>query len=71
MNQTRLVCLCNQVSASEIKKILRSGVLSLADVQQYTAAGTSCGRCVREISAIIENHKKGTKKDPQLKISFE
>ena len=71
MNQKRLVCLCNHVSAQEIKKILRAGALTLADIQQHTSAGTSCGRCVREIEAIIENHKKATQKNPQLRISFQ
>jgi bacterioferritin-associated ferredoxin len=54
MNQKRMVCLCNQVSATEIKRILRTGALTLAEVQHHTAAGTSCGRCVREIEAIVE-----------------
>lgn len=71
MNQKRLVCLCNHVSAQEIKKILRAGPLTLAEVQQHTAAGTSCGRCSREIEAIIEKHRKQAKSDPQFKISFE
>jgi len=71
MNQKRLVCLCNHVSAQEIKKILRVGALTLAEVQQHTAAGTSCGRCVREIQTIIEKHGEGTKKDDQQRIGFE
>ena len=71
MNQKRLVCLCNHVSVQEIKKILKSGALSVADVQQFTAAGTGCGRCVQEITAIVEKHKTGKSKDPQLRISWE
>ena len=71
MNQKRLVCLCNQVSVQEIKKILHAGALTLAEVQQHTAAGTSCGRCVREIEAIIKKHNETTIKDPQLRIGFQ
>jgi len=70
MNQKRLVCLCNHVSAQEIKKILRAGALTLAEVQQHTAAGTSCGRCIREIEAIIKKHSETAKKDAQLRIGF-
>ena len=71
MNQKRLVCLCNHVSALEIKKILKAGALTIADVQQFTAAGTGCGRCIQEISAIVEKHKSIKSKDSQLKISWE
>ena len=71
MNQKRMVCLCNQVSAPEMKRILRAGAVTLAEVQQHTAAGTSCGRCIREIEAIVEKHKNEKKNDPQLRIRFE
>jgi len=43
----------------------------LAEVQQHTAAGTSCGRCIREIEAIIKKHSEAAKKDAQFRISFE
>jgi bacterioferritin-associated ferredoxin len=71
MNQKRLVCLCNHVSAQEIKKILKAGALTVADVQQFTAAGTGCGRCIQEINAIVEKHKSTNSNDLQLKISWE
>lgn len=70
MNQKRLVCLCNHVSVLEIIKTLRAGALSTAEVQQYTTAGTGCGRCVREIETIVEEYKAEAIKDPQLRISF-
>ena len=71
MNPKQLVCLCNHVSAIEIRKILRTGAITLSDVQSFTLAGTNCGRCVREIEAIIREHNKVAKKDPQLRIDFE
>ena len=71
MNQKRLVCLCNQVSEQEIKKILRTGAFTIADVQKFTAAGTGCGRCVREISAIVEKYQEEHPNGPQLRINFE
>jgi len=70
MNQKRLVCLCNQVSAAEIKKKLRAGALSAAEIQKFTTAGTGCGRCVREIEAIVKKHLEGPGKDPQFRINF-
>jgi len=71
MNPKQLVCLCNHVSAIEIRKILSSGVVTLSEVQNFTSAGTNCGRCVREIEDLIEKHDKVAKKDPQLRIDFE
>ena len=71
MNQKRLVCLCNHVTALEIKKKLRAGALTTAEIQKFTTAGTGCGRCVREIDAIVEIYKTETLKDPQLRIIFE
>lgn len=69
-NQKRLVCLCNQVSALEINRKLRAGALSTAEIQQFTTAGTGCGRCVREIDAIVEKYMRETSKDPQFRINF-
>jgi bacterioferritin-associated ferredoxin len=71
MNPKQLVCLCNRVSTIEIRKILCTGAITLSDVQNFTSAGTNCGRCVREIENIIEKHHKVAKKDPQLRIDFE
>jgi bacterioferritin-associated ferredoxin len=71
MIQKRLVCLCNQVTAPEIKKILRAGALTTSEIQKLTSAGTSCGRCIREIDALLENHRKETIQNPQFRISFE
>ena len=71
MNKKRLVCLCNHVSVPEIKKILREGALTTAEVQKFTTAGTGCGRCVIEIAAMVEKHKTEAIKDSQLKMSFE
>lgn len=70
MNSKQLVCLCNHVSATEIKKLLRAGALTTADIQKFTTAGTGCGRCVREIDAIVEKYRRDITIDPQLRIIF-
>jgi len=66
-----MVCFCNHVSALEIKKILRAGAFTTAEIQNFTMAGTRCGRCIGEILAIVEKNKSEYVKDPQLSISFE
>ena len=70
MNQKRLVCLCNHVTALEIKKKLRAGALTTSEIQKFTTAGTGCGRCIMEIDAIVETYKTEALKDPQLRIIF-
>jgi bacterioferritin-associated ferredoxin len=70
MNQKRLVCLCNHVSALEIKKMLRAGALTTSEIQKFTTAGTGCGRCLTEIDALVEKHEKEAKRDPQFKLNF-
>lgn len=70
MNSKRLVCLCNHVSTLEIKKVLQAGALTTAEIQKFTTAGTGCGRCVREIEAIVEKYRMEISKDPQLRIVF-
>ncbi len=70
MNQKRLVCLCSHVSEIEIKKKLRAGARSTAEIQQFTTAGTGCGRCIREIEAIVKKHLDEPGKDPQTRIDF-
>lgn len=66
----RLVCLCNHVSANEINKILRAGALSVVDIQNFTSAGTGCGRCIGELREMVDKYKLTAVKDPQLKLNF-
>ena len=71
MNQKQLVCHCNHISASEIKKCLRAGALTTSEIQKFTSAGTGCGRCLVVIDSLLEEHLKQPIKDPQLKIRFQ
>jgi bacterioferritin-associated ferredoxin len=66
----RLVCLCNLVTENEIFAALRKGARSTSDIQKLTRAGTSCGRCLVEIDAIVEEFLSGLPEDPQQKIEF-
>lgn len=63
--------MCNLVSAQEIKKILRAGAITIAEVQEFTSAGTGCGRCVGEIDALVKKHSAETPANPQLRINYE
>ena len=71
MVKNRLVCICNSVTEREIKSVLKKGAISTTDIQRITRAGTSCGRCLVEIDALVEKHIKGLKYNPQQQIQFE
>jgi bacterioferritin-associated ferredoxin len=67
----RLVCLCNLVTKNEIISVLRKGARSTSDIQKITRAGTSCGRCLVEIDAVVEEILSGLPGDPQQRIEFD
>ena len=67
----RLVCVCNMVTEKEILSVLKKGALSTADIQRATKAGTSCGKCLMTIDAIVEEFFDQLPADPQRKIEFD
>ena len=67
----KLVCICNLIEQAEIEDMLNKGAESTSHIQQLTRAGTSCGRCLPEIDALVEAHKNKKPKDQQkLKFGF-
>ena len=67
----RLVCICNMVAEKEISSTLDKGARSTADIQRLTSAGTSCGKCLVLIDAIVEEFITNLPSDPQQKINFD
>ena len=66
----RLVCICNMVLEKEIIEALRKGARSTTEIQKLTRAGTSCGRCLPIIDALVEEFQENLPDDPQRKIDF-
>jgi len=66
----RLICLCNVVFEKEISLLLKKGADSTADIQKYTRAGTTCGRCLPIIDDLVSTFKKENSKKQQRKINF-
>ena len=67
----KLVCLCNMVSENEILAALKKGARSTSEIQKITAAGTSCGRCLVLIDAIVEEFLAHQPNDPQQRLEFD
>ncbi|MFY9154094.1 MAG: (2Fe-2S)-binding protein [Prolixibacteraceae bacterium] len=66
----RLVCICNMVTEQEIMSALKKGARSTSEIQKLTAAGTSCGRCLVLIDALVEEFIANLPEDPQQKLNF-
>jgi len=66
----RLVCVCNLIDEKEIEKLLDKGANSTTDIQVFTRAGTSCGKCLPVIDDIVNSHKKKEPKDQQQKLDL-
>jgi len=58
------------VSEKEILTALKKGARSTSDIQKITRAGTSCGRCLVVIDALVEEFMSQVPADPQQKLDF-
>ena len=67
----RLVCICNMVLEREILEALKKGARTTTEIQKLTRAGTSCGRCLPTIDAMVEEYLGKLPDDPQILIDFD
>lgn len=51
----KIICSCMGIGAGAIEKAIKAGDLSVEAVGKSTCAGTNCGSCKPEISALISN----------------
>jgi len=60
--EDKVICNCMDITYAELeKKILEQNLNTLELVQEKTEAGTVCGSCVDDISALLEELKKSGK----------
>ena len=48
-----LVCICNEVPASEIERAIAAGAHDVAELGRITLAGTGCGTCRGQLAAMV------------------
>ncbi|HBL77383.1 MAG: hypothetical protein A2W90_21570 [Bacteroidetes bacterium GWF2_42_66] len=66
----RLVCMCNFVTEDEIISVLKKGAVSTEEIQEYTRAGTSCGKCLPVIDQLVSDYLNQQPADPQTKLDL-
>lgn len=61
-----LVCHCNGVSDRTVRRVVRDGALSVAEVGRACGAGTCCRGCSSTIDRIIraECHRQSKSSEP-------
>lgn len=59
------------VTEKEITDALKKGAQSTSDIQRLTRAGTSCGRCLVIIDALVEEYIASLPANPQQRIQFD
>ncbi|MBS9768861.1 MAG: (2Fe-2S)-binding protein [Flavobacteriaceae bacterium] len=50
---SKIVCNCLQITLDEILEAINSGATSVVLLQEITAVGTGCGRCLSEVRGIL------------------
>ena len=56
------ICLCKQIPRSKVKKLIRNGARTFAEIHLATGAGTgacSGARCIPKIETLIEEYEDG------------
>jgi len=57
------VCICEQVKASEIEKLIDSGVKTMEELAEETSCGKSCTHCIEDIEKIISERVSANDED--------
>ncbi len=61
------ICLCHAVTDSTIKEAINNGASSVQDLKDELNVATCCGRCLNEVSNIVENHiQQQTNNEPAI-----
>ena len=54
------VCICKQVTDSEIRDICREGCVGFDEIQKRTGVSSQCGKCCELAKSIVEEFTNST-----------
>ncbi|HYE37485.1 (2Fe-2S)-binding protein [Methylocaldum sp.] len=58
------ICICKAVTERQICEAIRSGACTRKDITACLKAGTGCGKCNREIRALLRRGESGNRSIP-------
>ena len=53
-----IICVCNNVSESELRKAIADGADSLGRLSQTTGLGSSCGGCLHQAKLLLKEERE-------------
>ena len=63
-DSSAVVCSCHQVREQAVIGVIQAGQRDVAGVGRACGAGTNCGSCIPEITALIDRHHNAAKEAP-------
>lgn len=54
------VCICRQITDSQIRDLCRNGASSLTDVRAQSGVASECGKCGKLAQTIVKEFAKST-----------
>lgn len=62
------VCICNGVTEQEIRDVAAAGCRTLAELTMRTGCGSTCGCCLDEAGALLEEVRASREATPALEL---
>lgn len=53
-----IICVCNNVSESELRKAIADGADSLSQISQATGLGRNCGGCLHTAKLLLKEERE-------------
>lgn len=59
----RKICVCRQVSESDIRNAVRNGAKTFQEISERTQASTNCATCASAVNAILQDELSKLRKN--------
>lgn len=61
-----IICVCNNITESQIRDAAAQGVYSMAELQSMLAVSTQCGTCFDSAEQVLYECLSSTRANPDL-----
>jgi len=59
LGEDQTICFCHNVSLGELRRAIRAGAVTIAEIQARTKASTGCGGCECDVAEILGKETSG------------